>query len=582
MATKPTLNDLMYEYYFGLEGTPVTAAGAPTSPVATAGAGFVSVAFVAPASTGSEPILGYEVTLSNGRVASGTSSPIVVPTPGGSAVTATVKAFNGALGVASAASNSVTPTVVNTVPGAPTSPVATPGDGQVSVAFTAPASTGGVAIDGYRVTLSNGLIGSGPTSPVIVLTPNTFPVTATVAAHNALGWGSESVASNSVTPQAVANVSIGIIAANRTNIPSRRVSVHADYTTRRSHWAHPAGTVTNLRTVDVGWYCQSGTGYIAMGIANTIKRFIEYPVGVFTQLTFGGQPTGDIPNGGQLVSDPCPVVIPAGAQFFTRTVKLNATSNMGFIDLPAAPDVLGLPDGNAGTDMGNSGEVPQGTSTTQMGPAMILGDVGVANARSAVVFGDSIVLGAGDVTSTSSKGSSGYVGRGLDPTMAWTAIANGGVQAAEMASLTGVLTPLLALAKFTDGIVEFGVNDLALGKTPAQLVTSLGQLHTLLAGPGRTLYQTTLTPRTSSTDSWATSVNQTPRVDGNWSQASAVNDTIRAGLAGVNKVIEVADVAMTARNSNLWVAPPVPSTDGVHPNTARAITLAVPVASAIV
>lgn len=200
MATKPTLNDLMYEYYFGLEGTPVTAAGAPTSPVATAGAGFVSVAFVAPASTGSEPILGYEVTLSNGRVASGTSSPIVVPTPGGSAVTATVKAFNGALGVASAASNSVTPTAVATVPGAPTVGTLTPGQAQVSLAFTAPASNGGSAVTDYRVTLSNGQIGSGAASPIVVAgVPSSPPVSATVSARNVYGYGPESAVSNAVT-----------------------------------------------------------------------------------------------------------------------------------------------------------------------------------------------------------------------------------------------------------------------------------------------------------------------------------------------------------------------------------------------
>ena len=205
MATKPTLNDLMYEYYFGLEGTPVTAAGAPTSPVATAGAGFVSVAFVAPAVTGSEPILGYEVTLSNGRVASGTSSPIVVPTPGGSAVTATVKAFNGALGVASAASNSVTPTVVPTVPGAPTVGTLTAGQAQVSLAFTAPANNGGSAITDYRVTLSNGQIGSGAASPIVVAgVPSNPPVSATVAARNLYGYGPESAVSNSAsaTPEA--------------------------------------------------------------------------------------------------------------------------------------------------------------------------------------------------------------------------------------------------------------------------------------------------------------------------------------------------------------------------------------------
>lgn len=45
-------------------------------------------------------------------------------------------------------------TVNAVVPGAPTSPVATAGDTQASVAFVAPVNTGGTAITGYTVTVS--------------------------------------------------------------------------------------------------------------------------------------------------------------------------------------------------------------------------------------------------------------------------------------------------------------------------------------------------------------------------------------------------------------------------------------------
>jgi hypothetical protein len=90
------------------------------------------------------------------------------------------------------------------VPGAPTIGTATAGDGQATVAFTAPASNGGSTITGYMATASpGGATGTSNSSPITVAgltngTAYTFVVTAT----NSVGFGSASSASNSVTPQA--------------------------------------------------------------------------------------------------------------------------------------------------------------------------------------------------------------------------------------------------------------------------------------------------------------------------------------------------------------------------------------------
>ena len=95
------------------------------------------------------------------------------------------------------------PTTTVTVPGAPTGLVATAGNTNASVAFTAPASNGGAAITSYVITSSTGQQASGSGSPILVsgLTNGTG-VTFTAHAVNSAGNSAESTASNLCTPTA--------------------------------------------------------------------------------------------------------------------------------------------------------------------------------------------------------------------------------------------------------------------------------------------------------------------------------------------------------------------------------------------
>ena len=93
--------------------------------------------------------------------------------------------------------------VVNAiVPGAPTIGVASAGNGQVSIAFTPPASNGGSAILDYTATCgAQSATGAG--SPLVVTAlANGTAVTCTVVARNVAGTGPPSAASNSATPLA--------------------------------------------------------------------------------------------------------------------------------------------------------------------------------------------------------------------------------------------------------------------------------------------------------------------------------------------------------------------------------------------
>jgi hypothetical protein len=98
-----------------------------------------------------------------------------------------------------------------TAPGAPTIGTATAGDGTASFAATAPSSNGGSAITGYVLTVYK----ASDNTVVGTFNSTTLPVAATgltngtgvygkIAAKNSAGTGSQSAASNTVTPAAAA------------------------------------------------------------------------------------------------------------------------------------------------------------------------------------------------------------------------------------------------------------------------------------------------------------------------------------------------------------------------------------------
>ena len=100
---------------------------------------------------------------------------------------------------------------VSTPPGTPTIGTATAGNGQASVAYTAPSSNGGSTITSYTATSTPGnftgtVSQSGSGSITVTGLTNGTAYTFKVKATNSIGTGSESGASNSVTPAAAPTV----------------------------------------------------------------------------------------------------------------------------------------------------------------------------------------------------------------------------------------------------------------------------------------------------------------------------------------------------------------------------------------
>ncbi|MDB4882252.1 MAG: fibronectin type protein, partial [Gemmatimonadetes bacterium] len=192
----------------------LAANGPPSAPSISGvgtGDGQLTVTFTAPASDGGSVITNYEYSTDDGttwttRAPASTASPLVITgLTNGTTYQVKVRAVNGSgVGTASAPLAG-TPA---TTPTAPSISTVTQGNGQLTVAFAAPASTGGATITNYEYSTDNGTSWTtrGPASigSPIVITGLTNGTTYQVKLRAVNGVGSGTASSpSSGTPRTV-------------------------------------------------------------------------------------------------------------------------------------------------------------------------------------------------------------------------------------------------------------------------------------------------------------------------------------------------------------------------------------------
>ena len=256
-----------------------TVPGAPTSVVATSGNAQLAVTWTAPANTGGSAITDYLVKYSSNSgstwtnfihpVSTLTSCTITGLTNGTSYIIKVIA--KNAVGISLPSASSAPATPAATVPGSPTSVVATSGNAQLAVTWTAPANTGGSAITNYLVKYSSS---SGSTwtnfiHPVSTLTSctvtgltNGTSYIIKVIAKNAVGISLPSANSAPATPLAAAlDPTFGTQTATADGFTVVISNYDSNYT-----WA---GTATASGTVVVTGSGSTGLATITGVAANT-------------------------------------------------------------------------------------------------------------------------------------------------------------------------------------------------------------------------------------------------------------------------------------------------------------------------
>ncbi|MEX3933248.1 GDSL-type esterase/lipase family protein [Paraburkholderia phymatum] len=361
------------------------------------------------------------------------------------------------------------------------------------------------------------------------------------------------------------------LTATRCKAPTNGTVSNTSFMSRSIHKAR--GAMTRIKVGFPNWYVSAANGgnsfayagEVAAGGPATITATVEYPLGTIAgRLTFSASNTGTAADFSTLESDWLTVSIPDGATFAIREWRNYAsTGSVVFSNIVA----LDATDGDcftygatAQTDAtGTGGTFAGGDGSSHARPAYIVSDTTLP---SYALIGDSRGEGYGDTGNGNLD--IGWLARSVGPTRAYTNLSKYG-ELTDSAAKTGFNHRASIIRKYCTHIVsEYGINDIYANSQGADTVLNL--LDMIQAKfPDKYFYQTTMMGETGSTDSWATTTNQTPVDATKDKQRQQVNNYLRAGLFKFDEFFDAALGVETGKNTNLWKAPGY-TTDGLHPS----------------
>lgn len=295
------------------------------------------------------------------------------------------------------------------------------------------------------------------------------------------------------------------------------------------------------------WYSNPSSPYqeLGTGTTATVTASIEYPGSTFNQVKFGGSASGSIPDKTTLCSDiiHLSTPIPAQTEFFVRIYYVNS-GGYPFENYNTTSSSGGGYE-SGGTDKTMSGSVSG--SSANLNPVAVLG---WTNKPSFIVLGDSRCAGFKDTTANSNI-EYGDITPSLNLNYGYIQECRGSDLASSFLASKASPNRLLLWKYATHIINAYGYNDIvSLGTSVSTVEGYANTIVKLGHNQNKKVYNITLGPKTTSTDSWATTLNQT--VTANETNRITYNTWVRAGGNGQDGYFDIADANESGRNSGFW------------------------------
>lgn len=303
----------------------------------------------------------------------------------------------------------------------------------------------------------------------------------------------------------------------------------------------------------------------------TVRAAIEYPSGTYWPLYFNGKRDVVLEPGGTTTSDPLFLNITAGDYFWSRQFVQVASGDRWPNSIVIQETGDGVERGTSVTDKTTSGSISSGFEFVYA-PSAIIPLVQDPTQRCIAFVGDSIMEANGFGNDRP------FLWGAINDDYPYILLGSSGLQAQTLAAAANRKQAHRWWGRCNRAVVMLGTNDRASSRTAAQILADLATIGQALADQGVDAYLCTVPPRTTSTDAWATTANQTPTTGE--SVRVTVNAAIRAGsVAGYVGYFDTADAVEPSRDAGIWKA--AYTTDGIHPTanaaaTAMADAIAVP------
>lgn len=292
----------------------------------------------------------------------------------------------------------------------------------------------------------------------------------------------------------------------------------------------------------------------------------------FYDVTFEGNGTTvKVPPGTQVISNSLSIELSKGDTFYVRAHLTIPTAGKFPYNIITTK---GNGEGKTAGDQTKSTAAFPTATLAAFGPLAIYATPTNPNFEAVACIGDSISVGAnhdgnisvdghipgeiGFMQIAAMRSGRGYITLGMNGQMSSGFVSDKRMRRMILASRCDV------------AIVNYGTNDLAQQRPLSEIQANLLDIWKALKMRGLRVYQTTITPRTNSTDNWTTTSGQTPinsfTSGGTGSPRTNLNEWIRSKPGPhLDGVIDVAALVESGENSGLWAPGKTP--DGTHPNT---------------